>query len=162
MPKTTPPKWTLKPDQAKNVGRGLSAVEIRALSNNFTCEIKASESTLVDSFNTEHGIRKGEFFGINTITQVLKLANEVLEKRGSGECVGLRFYYGLAYEEINVARGTSKISSVPINSQVLRPRLLFTAVDQHGNDIDIDYSQLKDQPSSAGAGDGCPHPPYGN
>jgi hypothetical protein len=88
----------------------------------------------------------------------MKAANKAASVEGN-ECVGIRFYYGLAYEEINVEKGTTKISPKPIKDKNMRPRLFMVGVDQKGNDIEIDKTQLKD-PNGNGVGDGYPKPPY--
>lgn len=149
--------WPISSKKAKKEGKPVSKKDLKTYTKNFQKAVKKGE--LSKSFGTEYGQREGEFFGCDRIEELLKVANKAAAKDG-GECVGIRFYYGLAYEEIDVKKGTSKISTKPIKDKQMRPRLLMVGVDQNGNDIEIDKSQLKDA-NGNGVGDGAPKPPYG-
>jgi hypothetical protein len=149
-------EWPISAKKAKKEGKPVSKKELKTYTKNFQKAIKSGE--LSKSFKTEYGKREGEFFGCDRIEELLKAANKAASVEGN-ECVGIRFYYGLAYEEINVKKGTTKISTKPLKSKKMSPRLFMVGVDQNGKDIEGDKSQLKDL-SGNGVGDGMPQPPF--
>lgn len=148
--------WKLSPKQAKKEGKPVDIKDLKAYTSNFAESLR--DASLSKSFNTPHGLREAEFFGRDRITELLAAADKAALAKGN-ECVGIRLYYGLAYEEISESESTSKISTKPIKDDTLRPRLFLTGVDQNGDDIEIDLSQLKDVGGN-GLGDGIPKPPY--
>ncbi len=148
--------WPLSAKKSKKEGKPVSSKDLKVYTKNFKKAVKSGD--LAKNFNTEFGKREGEFFGCDRIEELLKVANAAAAVNGE-ECVGIRFYYGLAYEEINVEKGTTKISTKPLKSKKMSPRLFMVGVDQNGKDIEIDKSQLKD-PNGNGVGDGIPKPPF--
>lgn len=150
--------WKLSPGQAKKEGKPVTTDNLKTFKSNFEKTLK--KKSLSECFDTPYGVREGEFFGRDRINELLAAADKAAAANGN-ECVGIRFYYGLAFEEINEEEGTSKISTKPIKEDIMRPRLFLVGVDQNGNDIEIDLSQLKDGGGN-GLGDGFPKPPYGN
>lgn len=150
--------WKLSPSQAKKEGKPVTTDNLNIYKSNF--EKAQKKNSLSESFDTPYGVREGEFFGRDRINELLAAADKAATAKGS-ECVGIRFYYGLAYEELDVEEGTSKISTKPMKDDTMRPRLFLVGVDQNGDDIEIDLSQLKDGGGN-GFGDGFPKPPYGN
>lgn len=150
--------WKFSPDQAKKSGKPVTTEDLATYKLNFE---KAQEKKgLSECFDTPSGIRKGEFFGRDRIIELLAAADKAASTKGK-ECVGIRLYYGLAFEEIDEEKATSKISTKLIKDETMRPRLFLVGVDQDGDDIEIDLSQLKDGGGN-GLGDGYPKPPYGN
>lgn len=145
----------------QNSGKPVDKKDIKEYTQNFKKIQQKKDGSLEKCFDTKHGKREGEFFGKERINQLISLAEAAAKSKGN-ECIGVRAYYGLAYEEIDENAGTSKISTKPIGGDdSLRPRLFLVGVDQNGKDIDIDMSQLKDPGDVNGLGDGLPIPPYG-
>jgi hypothetical protein len=149
-------EWPISAKKAKKEGKPVSKKELKTYTKNFQKAIKNDE--LSKNFKTGYGKREGEFFGCDRIEELLKAANKAASVEGN-ECVGIRFYYGLAYEEINAKKGTTKISTKPIKDKNMSPRLFMVGVDQNGADIEMDKSQLKDAGGN-GVGDGFPKPPF--
>jgi hypothetical protein len=156
-------KWPFDRHKSKQLGNGFSLAEIKDFATNFNHEVKASstkqKNSLASKFLVDGEVRKGEFFGIERINELLELA----EKSGRGVS-GLRIYYGLAYENFKEMTEESEISNVPIKNAKdaeLRPRLFLVAVDEDGKDIEIDHTGFKDTPDGNGLGNGSPQPPYG-
>jgi hypothetical protein len=148
--------WRFTPEQAKKAGVPVSKNDLEIYRKNF--QKTSKEGSLEKCFDTTYGNREAEFFGRERITELLVAADKAAASNGN-ECVGIRFYYGLAYEEIDEEKGTNKISTKPLNEDTTRPRLFLVGVDQHGDDIEIDLSQLKDGGGN-GLGDGVPKPPF--
>jgi|GEM_PF-1828527 hypothetical protein len=149
-------EWSISTKKAKKGGNPISKKELKTYTKNFQKAVKNDE--LSKNFKTEYGNREGEFFGCDRIEELLKAANKAASIEGN-ECVGIRFYYGLAYEEINAKKGTTKISTKPIKDKSMSPRLFMVGVDQNGADIEIGESQLKGT-SGNGVGEGFPKPPF--
>ncbi len=148
--------WKLPPGQAKKEGKPVNTQDLQAYTLNFAKALR--DESLNKNFDTAYGLREAEFFGRDRITELLAAADKAASAKGN-ECVGIRLYYGLAYEEIDEENNTSKISTKPIKEDTLRPRLFLVGVDQNGDDIEIDLSQLKDVGGN-GLGDGIPRPPH--
>lgn len=148
--------WPLSAKKSKKEGKPVSSKDLKVYAKNFKKAVKSGD--LAKNFDTKFGKREGEFFGCDRIAELLKIANKAAAAEG-GECVGIRFYYGLAYEEIDVKKGTTKISTKPMKGKKMSPRLFMVGVDQNGKDIEVDKSQLKD-PFGNGYGDGMPKPPF--
>lgn len=149
-------EWSHSAKEAKQIGRPTEKDAMRTYLSNFSKAIDNNE--LKKSFETPYGKREAEFFGRDRITALLAAADKTAAIKGD-ECVGIRFYYGMAYEEINTENGSNRISTKPIKEDTTRPRLFMVAVDQHGNDIEVDLSQLKGVGGN-GLSNGLPKPPY--
>ncbi|MDP5120874.1 MAG: hypothetical protein NWQ46_04725 [Spirosomaceae bacterium] len=148
--------WPISAKKAKKEGKPVSKNDLSVYTKNFQKAIENGD--IAKSFDTPYGKREAEFFGRERISELLAAADKAATKAGN-ECVGIRFYYGLAYEELNEKEGTSKISTKPISQDSTHPRLFLVGVDQNGDDIEIDLAQLKDGGGN-GLGDGIPKPPY--
>ena len=151
-------QWPFSPKEARQVGVPTNKEDIRLYHSNFNNLAKSGE--LDKCFDTPFGKRQGEFFGRDRIAALLHAADESASKN-NGECVGIRMYYGLAFEEIDPDSGACKISTKCLKEEVIRPRIFLVGVDQNGEDIEIDMAQMKDARGD-GLGGGVPQPPYGN
>lgn len=151
-------KWPFSPKEARQIGVPTSKEDIQAYHSNFENLSKSGE--LDKCFETPFGRRQAEFFGRDRITALLQAADESARKN-NGECVGIRMYYGLAFEEVDPESGASKISTKNLKEKITRPRIFLVGVDQNGEDIQLDMTQMKDAGGN-GLGGGIPQPPYGN
>lgn len=151
--------WNIEAKNARKWGSTVDAKALKSYRENFEKALDNTNGALADAFKSDKGKRASEFMGRETIMSLLDAADRAA---GNGnQCVGLRTYYGLAYEELGDGKCDSKISAEPLCDEDLRPRLFIVAVDQNGKDIEMDMSQLKD-PGGNSLGNGLPMPPFGN
>lgn len=153
--------WPFTREKVGKLGHPLSLKDVKDFSNKFKAAVGSNkQDSLASKFLINGEIRTGEFFGIESINQLISLA-----KQKSKTVAGIRVYYGLAHESIDLKSGESKIAGVPVsdsNDSSLRPRLFLVAVDEEGKDIEIDITGFKDAPDGNGLGNGSPQPPFGN
>lgn len=151
--------WNIDSKTAKKCGSPVDTKTLQVYRQNFEKALDNTQGELAKAFKSDQRNRAAEFMGRETFLSLLDAADRAV---GEGnQCVGIRTYYGLAYEElIEAPSSESKLSTKPLREEILRPRLFIVAVDQHGRDIEIDLSQLKD-PGGSGWGNGMPMPPYG-
>jgi hypothetical protein len=153
--------WPFSRTRVSKLGNAFSLEEVKDFTKKFKVEVGSDKKdSLASKFMVDGVIRTAEFFGIESINQLISLAKEK-----SGSLAGIRVYYGLAHESFDEKTGESKISTTPIKEAKdtsLRPRLFLVAVDADGNDIEIDVTGFKDVPDGNGLGNGSPQPPFGN
>ncbi|UTA69582.1 hypothetical protein [Emticicia sp. 21SJ11W-3] len=151
--------WPYSLKEAENIGTICSVSSTKDYSNQFKKDVAApSRQNSYDSrFIIDNTIRDAEFFGIKSIENLIAIAQK------QATVVGIRVYYGLAYEKINPETGLTQISTEPIEGgdPEMRPRLFLVAVDEKGNDIMIGLGGNGDDPNGNGLGGGSPQPPYG-
>ncbi|WP_064196273.1 MULTISPECIES: hypothetical protein [Emticicia] len=129
-------------DRILNAGSFFNKKDIQGHVKNHVTHVK-SKKAASEVFHDDNGdVRRAELFGKNLIEKLLK-------NTGGKEVAGIRIYYGHAPEDND---GNIK------DGGKLRPRLFLVPVDENGNDIDIDSSSLKDDPSGGGVGGGLPCP----
>jgi hypothetical protein len=142
---------------SSEVGEYIPLATLKDFVHNFKCEVRVdnskNEDTLSSKFVVKGQVRKGEFFGLDSIEKLVNLGR-------TKKATGIRIYLGLAYEDPN-DDSHSKISTDPIEGWEQRIRFFLTLVDASGKDIAFDSSELKDSPDGDGYGGGNPHPPYG-
>ena len=153
--------WPYTFAEATAIGDPISLPDLTDFTEKFTSKVTSdltsNPSSLASNFVVDGEIRKGEFFGIETINKLIQAADAQ-----SATVAGIRIYYGLAYEKLNRVTGETIISTQPINDAILRPRLFLVAVDEQGKDIAINPGSYGDGPDGNGAGNGSPHPPFGD
>jgi hypothetical protein len=151
--------WPYSEKEAENIGKIHSVSETIDFSNQFKKDVAAPsrENSYDSRFKINDTIRDAEFFGINSINSLIAAASQ------QATVVGIRVYYGLAYEKIDPKTGLSQISKEPIEGgdPTMRPRLFLVAVDEKGSDIMIGLGGNGDDPNGNGLGGGSPQPPYG-
>ncbi len=153
--------WPFTRARVRKLGEAFSLEDVKDFTGKFKTEISSAKGdSLAAKFVVNEKVRTAEFFGIDSINQLVSLAKE------KGKAVsGIRIYYGLAHETFDEKTGESKISATPAKGArdtSLRPRLFLVAVDEEGNDIEIDETSFKDVPDGNGLGNGSPQPPFGN
>lgn len=89
------------------------------------------------------GFTRGEFFGINRINKLL----------GRKDCVGIRIYYGKAYEDKDG-------NLVDDGAGDLKSRMIIVGVRADGTDIFDDSTGQKDPADGDALGDGHICPPH--
>ncbi|WP_435353887.1 hypothetical protein [Emticicia sp. SJ17W-69] len=126
-----------------NAGSFFRMSAIQGHVKNLIAHVKAKKASSEVFIEDDGDIRRAELFGKNVI-------NKLLADKGGKEVVGIRIYYGHAFEDAdgNIVKAGGK----------LRPRLFLVPVDENGKDIGFDESGLKDEPNGDGAGGGLPCP----
>ena len=149
--------WPYSTKEAENIGKICSVSETFNFSKQFKSDVikPSGEGSYEESFKIDGSIRDAEFFGLRNVEGLIASAKKM------ATVVGIRVYYGVAYEKIDPKTGLSEISTEPIEGgdPTPRPRLFLVAVDDKGYDIRLNLGG--DDPNGNGLGGGSPQPPYG-
>lgn len=149
--------WPYSTKEAENIGTICTVSETFNFSKQFKSEVirPSSDDSYEASFRIDGTIRDAEFFGLRSIEGLIEKAKKM------ATVVGIRVYYGVAYEKIDPETGLSEISTEPIKGgdPTPRPRLFLVAVNENGSDIRLNLGG--DDPNGNGLGGGSPQPPYG-